>query len=179
MTAATAAGLRAQNPALTFSTARLPARFANSFVANSIRTPGRATLLTGMIGPGHLGGDRTGFAPWTVLPRQSVDWNPQFLVAGRKLNIEGHCTDITIELDLEWFRTPSPDHPFFLILHHKTPHHEWAPATRHLEMVKGRVIPEPDTLGDSHAARPTARPETRQTIAAVAGRRSQEICLPA
>ena len=129
-------------------------RFANSFVANSICTPSRATLLTGqyshlnavpvfnrfdgsrdnvakrlqaggyhtgMIGKWHLGSDPTGFDRWIVLPGQGEYWNPQFLVAGRKLTIEGHCTDITTELGLEFLKTRPQDKPFFLMLHHKAP----------------------------------------------------------
>ena len=50
---------------------------------------------TGMIGKWHLGSEPTGFDRWIVLPGQGVYWNPTFLVPGRKLTIEGHCTDIT------------------------------------------------------------------------------------
>ena len=57
---------------------------------------------TGMIGKWHLGSDPTGFDRWIVLPGQGAYLNPVFLVAGRKLTIEGHCTDITTDLGIEF-----------------------------------------------------------------------------
>ncbi len=188
------------------------ARFANSFVANSICTPSRATLLTGqyshlnavpvfnrfdgsrdnvakrlqaggyhtgMIGKWHLGSDPTGFDRWIVLPGQGEYWNPQFLVAGRKLTIEGHCTDITTELGLEFLKTRPQDKPFFLMLHHKAPHRNWAPATRQIEMFKDKIIPEPGTLWDTYATRPAALPENKQTIARDLTRRDLKLAPPA
>jgi arylsulfatase A-like enzyme len=120
---------------------------------------------TGMVGKWHLGSDPTGFDRWIVLPGQGVYWNPVFLVPGRKLTIEGHCTDITTDLGLEWLRTRPSDKPFFLMLHHKAPHRAWEPDERNKALFKNKVIPEPDTLWDDYATRPTALPINQQTIA--------------
>ena len=57
---------------------------------------------TGIVGKWHLGSDPTGFDRWIVLPGQGAYWNPVFLVPGHKLTIEGHCTDMTGDLGVEF-----------------------------------------------------------------------------
>jgi hypothetical protein len=50
------------------------------------------------------------------------------------------------------------------MLHQKAPHRAWDPATRHIEMFKDKLIPEPETLWDDYATRPAALPENAQTV---------------
>ncbi len=126
----------------------------------------KAGYHTGMIGKWHLGSDPTGFDRWIVLPGQGAYWNPQFLVPGnRKLTIEGHCTEITTQLGIEFLETRPKDRPFFLMLHHKAPHREWAPDLKNQALFANREIPEPETLWDDYATRPAALPENEQTVA--------------
>lgn len=134
---------------------------------------------TGVIGKWHLGSDPTGFDRWIVLPGQGAYWDPVFLVPGRKLTIEGHCTDVTTELGIEWIRTRPRDKPFFLMLHHKAPHRSWEPAERHVEIFKDKVIPEPETLWDDYATRPAALPANEQTVARDLTRRDLKLAPPA
>ncbi len=120
---------------------------------------------TGMIGKWHLGTDPTGFDRWIVLPGQGSYWNPSFLVHGRKLTIEGHCTDITTDLGIEFIKTRPAEKPFFLMLHQKAPHRAWEPDKRNQARFKDKSIPEPETLWDDYATRPTALPINQQTVA--------------
>lgn len=134
---------------------------------------------TGMIGKWHLGSDPTGFDRWIVLPGQGAYWNPVFLVPGHKLTIQGHCTDITGDLGVEFLETRPKDQPFFLMLHQKAPHRAWEPDERNKALFKDRVIPEPDTLWDNYDTRPTALPENQQTVARDLTRRDLKLEPPA
>jgi len=134
---------------------------------------------TGIVGKWHLGSDPTGFDRWIVLPGQGAYWDPVFLVPGRKVTLKGHCTDLTTDLGLEWLRTRPADQPFFLMLHQKAPHRAWDPDTRHIEAFRDRVIPEPETLWDDYATRPTALPINEQTVARDLTRRDLKLTPPA
>jgi len=120
---------------------------------------------TGIVGKWHLGGDPTGFDRWIVLPGQGSYWNPTFLVPRGTLSIEGHCTEVTTDLGLEFLRTRPRDRPFFLMLHHKAPHRNWQPDEANRRRFADAAPIEPDTLFDDYATRPAALPENRQTIA--------------
>ncbi len=144
-------------------------------VAKQMRAGG---YHTGIIGKWHLGSDPTGFDRWIVLPGQGAYWNPVFLVAGRKLTIQGHCTDITTDLGIEFIKTRPQDQPFFLMLHQKAPHRGWEPDERNKAKFKDQVIPEPDTLWDDYATRPTALPANEQTVARDLTRRDLKLVPP-
>lgn len=133
---------------------------------------------TGMIGKWHLGSDPTGFDRWIVLPGQGAYWNPTFLVPGKKISIEGHCTEITTQLGIEWLKTRPKDKPFFLMLHQKAPHRAWEPDEKNKALFKDKVIPEPDTLWDDYATRPTALPVNEQTVARDLTRRDLKLVPP-
>lgn len=120
---------------------------------------------TGVIGKWHLGSDPVGFDRWCVLPGQGSYRNPVFLCPQGRFTIEGHCTDVTTDLGIEFLETRPKDQPFFLMLHQKAPHRNWEPDKRNQEKFKDQVIPEPDTLFDDYATRPAALPENEQTVA--------------
>jgi arylsulfatase A-like enzyme len=144
-------------------------------VAKHLRAAG---YHTGMIGKWHLGSDPTGFDRWIVLPGQGDYWDPDFLTAGKKFTIKGHCTDITTDLGIEWLNTRPKDKPFFLMLHQKAPHRDWRPAERHIAMFKDKIIPEPETLRDDYSTRPAALPFNRQTVAHDLTRRDLKLTPP-
>ena len=134
---------------------------------------------TGMIGKWHLGSDPTGFDQWVVLPGQGNYWNPDFLTSAGRLTIEGHCTEITTQLGLEFIDKRPKDKPFFLMLHQKAPHRAWQPDLKNQALFAGKQFPEPETLWDDYATRPTALPINQQTIAKDLTRRDLKLDPPA
>jgi len=134
---------------------------------------------TGMIGKWHLGSDPTGFDRWIVLPGQGRYWDPDFLVPGRRLTIQGHCTQVTTDLGIEWLKTRPKDKPFFLMLHHKAPHRAWEPDERNKAIFRDKTFPEPETFWDDYATRPAALPENQQTVAKDLTRRDLKLQPPA
>jgi len=145
-------------------------------VAKHLRAGG---YHTGIIGKWHLGSDPTGFDRWIVLPGQGDYWGPRFLVPGHTLTIEGHCTDITGDLAIEFLETRPADKPFFLMVHQKAPHRHWEPDERNKAKFKDAVIREPETLWDDYATRPAALPGNQQTIARDLTRRDLKLEPPA
>ncbi|NLX97246.1 MAG: sulfatase [Rhodopirellula sp.] len=134
---------------------------------------------TGMIGKWHLGSDPTGFDRWIVLPGQGRYWDPEFLVPGRKLSIQGHCTEVTTDLGIEWLKTRPKQKPFFLMLHQKAPHRWWEPDERNKAIFQGKTFPEPETFWDDYATRPAALPANEQTVAKDLTRRDLKLEPPA
>jgi len=134
---------------------------------------------TGMIGKWHLGSNPTGFDRWIILPGQGVYFDPDFITPHGRLSVKGHVTQITTQLGLEWLDTRPKDKPFFLMLHHKAPHRAWEPDARNQALFKAKVIPEPGTLWDDYATRPTALPENQQTVARDLTRRDLKLAVPA
>jgi len=95
------------------------------------------------------------------------------------LTIQGHCTDITTDLGIEFLTTRPQDKPFFLMLHQKAPHRNWDPDERNRARFQDQTIPEPDTLWDDYATRPTALPINEQTVARDLTRRDLKLVPPA
>lgn len=113
----------------------------------------RVGYQTAIIGKWHLSSDPQGFDHWMVLPGQGQYYNPDFRTADGRVRIEGHATNLTTELSIEWLDRRDPDRPFLLMCQHKAPHRNWQPAPEDLGMFQGEQIPEPDTLFDDYAGR--------------------------
>jgi arylsulfatase A-like enzyme len=65
------------------------------------------------------------------------------------------------------------------MLHQKAPHREWEPDERNKALFAGKVIPEPATLWDDYATRPTALPSNEQTVARDLTRKDLKLTPPA
>lgn len=149
---------------------------ANGFATNDQRFDGAqrtfpkllqaAGYRTELVGKWHLESEPTGFDHWDILVGQGDYWNPAFIVDGVRLRREGHATDLIHDGAVARLRALAPDakagRPFALLVHHKAPHRNWMPATRHLGLLRDARIPEPATLFDDFAGR--SRASSLQTM---------------
>lgn len=108
---------------------------------------------TALIGKWHLSSDPQGFDKWMVFPGQGNYYNPEFLTKDGKVRIEGHATNLTTKLSLEWLDQRDEKRPFLLMCQHKAPHRNWEPAPEELGVFQGEQIPEPETLFDDYEGR--------------------------
>lgn len=110
-----------------------------------------AGYQTAIIGKWHLKSDPQGFDFWKVLPGQGDYYNPFFLSANGREQVEGYCTDLVTDMALGWLTDQrDKDKPFMLMCQHKAPHRCWMPPLRHLTLYDDIEIPEPPTLFDDY-----------------------------
>ena len=112
-----------------------------------------AGYQTALVGKWHLKKEPTGFDYWNILPDQGFYYNPVFIEMGDTLEYEGYVTDITTDLALETIEKRDPNRPFCLLLHHKAPHRNWMPDTKHLDLFEEEEIPLPATFFDTYENR--------------------------
>jgi arylsulfatase A-like enzyme len=149
---------------------------ANGFMTNSAqdRFDGRqqtfikmlkgAGYQTAVIGKWHLNSDPVGFDHWDILPGQGRYKDPVFLTNGRRNVVQGYVTDVITDKCIDWIKKRDQTRPFCLLYHHKAPHREWEPDTRHAKLYDDREIPQPETFNDDYATRGRAAKSTEMTI---------------
>jgi arylsulfatase A-like enzyme len=111
---------------------------------------------TALFGKWHLKSDPTGFDHWSILPDQGHYYNPEFVTNGVRSTRTGYATDLITDDALSWIRQRSAEQPFCVLLHHKAPHRNWMPNSRHFEMYEGEEHALPDTFYDDYATRSDA-----------------------
>ncbi|MEM9446331.1 MAG: sulfatase [Verrucomicrobiota bacterium] len=125
----------------------------------------KAGYQTALIGKWHLDSIPQGFDHWEVLPGQGYYYNPDFITEKGEHREEGYVTDLITDKGINWIKGRDKEKPFMLMLQHKAPHREWAPAIRHLKLFDDVTFPEPPTLFDNYEGRGRAAKEQDMTIA--------------
>ncbi len=117
---------------------------------------------TAIVGKWHLKSEPTGFDHWKILVGQGAYYRPVFLDNGERVEIEGYATDLIADHAVEFLEQRDCNKPFLLLYHHKAPHRNWMPAVRHLERLRDRELPVPETFWDDYEGRdPAARADMR------------------
>ncbi len=134
----------------------------NGFMANGNRFDGnqvtfpkllrQAGYRTALIGKWHLSSEPQGFDYWDILPGQGDYYNPEFISAEGRRQVEGYCTDLVTDMAIGWIEQQREEgQPFMLMCQHKAPHRNWMPALRHLDLYDDVQLPEPASLFDDFA----------------------------
>lgn len=144
----------------------------------------QAGYQTALIGKWHLKTNPTGFDYWDILPGQGQYYSPAFIRPAANYDenaspqqqkqqkmvvqrrIDGHVTEITTALGLDWLnKKRDSERPFLLMLQHKAPHRSWMPSPQQHARFEGTTLPEPTTLLDKYESRATGAKSQEMTIA--------------
>ncbi len=125
----------------------------------------KAGYATAIFGKWHLESEPQGFDRWAVLPDQGHYYNPDFNTKEGKSRLEGHVTDLTTAMAIEWLeRGRDAAKPFLLMCQHKAPHREWMPAPQDLGLYRDVELPLPETLFDDYSTRIPQAAQTEMEI---------------
>ncbi len=120
---------------------------------------------TAMIGKIHLDGIPQGFDFSMVLPGQGQYYNPDFMLNGEKIRIEGYCTEIITETMLDWLKNKrDKNKPFCALYHQKAPHRNWLPAPKYLNLFDSVTFTPPSNFFDDYEGRGRAAKEQEMQI---------------
>ena len=120
---------------------------------------------TAMIGKIHLDGIPQGFDFSMVLPGQGEYYNPDFLINGKRIKIEGYCTEIITETMLDWLKNKrDQEKPFCVLYHQKAPHRNWLPAPKYLNLYDSVNFTPPASYFDDYEGRGRAAKEQEMKV---------------
>ncbi len=117
----------------------------------------KAGYETALIGKWHLKTEPVGFDHWRVLTGQGRYYRPVFSENGTEVEHAGYVTDLITDFALEFLENRDTKKPFCLLYHHKAPHRNWMPSTRHLDLFADKDLPLPPTFHDDYKGRLAAR----------------------
>lgn len=123
-----------------------------------------AGYQTAIVGKWHLKTAPTGFDYWNILIGQGSYYNPQMIENGDTLEYTGYTTDIITDLAIDALENRDTTEPICLLYHHKAPHRNWMPNTKHLDLYKDDTIPLPETFWDDYETRSAAASEQDMRI---------------
>ena len=114
----------------------------------------QAGYATAFVGKWHMGHDddapQPGFDHWVSFRGQGEYFDPVLNVNGRRAAVPGYTADVLTDQALQWLQNrPDAAKPFFLYLSHKSVHHPFQPAPRHLGRYTKEPIDYPETMANT------------------------------
>ena len=155
-------------------------KFNEAFVENSLSTPSRACLMTGLYS--HQNGQRqlaegidstkTFFSELLQGAGYSTAvvgkyYNPTFASTGQYGNFKqemGYATDLITDHAIEYLNNRDKNKPFCLLVHHKAPHRLWMPNTKYVSKYANVNFPLPETFWDDYETRGSAASTQKMSI---------------
>jgi len=116
----------------------------------------KAGYQTHIVGKWHLKTEPTGFDSWQVLIGQGDYYNPVFNEMGEERQITGYTTDLITDKAIDVLDNRDPQKPFCLLVHHKAPHRNWMPDSKHFDKFNNVKFPLPESFYDGYKNRPAA-----------------------
>ena len=110
---------------------------------------------TSIFGKWHLKSEPQGFDDWEILIGQGEYYNPRIVSPSDTNKIIGYTSDVITDLALQKLNERDTTKPFMMMVHHKAPHRNWMPNTKHLDLFR-EDLPEPDNLFDDYEGRQAA-----------------------
>ena len=100
-----------------------------------------------VFGRWELNTEPADFDHWEVLQNSSEFYNPTIISPAGKRQIEGHSTDITTDLLIQWIKQRKPSaKPFLAFVFYNATQRPWMPTLRQLETYNNILLPEPPSL---------------------------------
>lgn len=134
---------------------------------NVARHLGKVGYQTAIFGKWHLGEGKAhepaGFDDWSVVPGQGEYFDPVLIDRDGPRVHPGYATDIITDKCLDFMKNSDPDRPFFVMCHHKAPHRNFQPDTKHRSLYSDD-LPVPETFFDDYRNRARAAADAKMRV---------------
>ena len=75
---------------------------------------------------------------------------------GEEKQHTGYTTDLVTDFAIEELENRETDKPFCMLVHHKAPHRNWMPNSKHFNAFENEELPLPETFYDNYEKRKAA-----------------------
>ncbi len=122
-----------------------------------------AGYQTSIVGKWHLKTEPTGFDYWNILIGQGEYYNPRMIDNGDTISHTGYTSTIITDLALDQLKQQDPDKPFCMLYHHKAPHRNWMPDSKHFDLFT-EDLPIPENFWDNYENRQAAEEQDQSIV---------------